>query len=104
MNLIGAILVFVLSPSSGSSCWFSLLTIGDSEWDWNEFYWSLSFYMPYLYFRKGGATLSVLYLFNGLVDKVLDNGEGEYFILLYEVELKVDENYLPIDEVEAKFV
>lgn len=66
MNLIGPIefvageliFYFVLSPSSGSICWLNLLAIGDLEWDWEWyelFYKSLSFYIPYLNFLKGGT-------------------------------------------------
>lgn len=51
--------------------------------------------MPYLYFLKGGAILSEIFSFNGVVDI----GEGEYFILDYDVELRVDENSLPIFEL-----
>lgn len=81
LNLIGPIFSLVLSVSSGSICWLNLLTIGDREcecWEWYEFSWSLSFYIPYLYFLKGGAILSLGLSKIGLVLI----GEGEYFILL----------------------
>lgn len=95
LNLIGPIFYFVLSISSGSICWLSLLTIGDLEWDWREFYWSLSFSIPYLYFLKGGAILSLGLSRMGLVPI----GEGEYFIRLSEVELIVEEKSLLIGPV-----